>query len=520
MNQGTATLQTLLQQAMTRYGDRTAIVFNGQSVSYRELDVASDRLATGLIHQGVLAGDRVAILLRNCVEYVVAELAINKLNAVIVPLNHLLGSEDVLYILAHSEARVFIAHEDLIPESLPKQLMCIIVPKAGKILCNEAHEVTDHQMSWAQAMSFDPVKPIQRVAKPNSPAALAYTGGTTGRPKGVLHTQAGMGLNMLAHVVGFEVDNGGTVLLSSPLPHSAGYIMKAFLIQGGRVIVTEDFNPAEILEKVQAYSVNTLFMVPTMIYRLLDEPNIDKFDCASLRTVIYGAAPISQKRLKQALDRFGPIFLQIYAQTECPNIGTILKKEDHLNEALQGSCGQPALTTEIRIVDSNGNPLPAGDVGEVQFKSGYLLQEYYKDPEQTDKALQDGWLFSGDIGYQNKTGHLFLVDRSKDMIISGGLNIYSSEVETVIENLSKVNSVAVIGVPHEDWGEAVHAVVVRENSTLCEDTVIQQSKALLAKYKVPKTVEFVESLPLTNYGKVDKKKLRSKYWANSERAIS
>lgn len=513
MDRGSTTLKVLFSQALKRYRERTAIVFGDKSLTYRELDEVSDKLASGLRSKGVQSGDFVALLLKNCTEYVIADLAIGKLNAVKVPLNHLLSEEDVDYILDHSGARVIIAHQSLmtlVPDSAA--LIRVVVP--------EDKECQPEGVTWQDVISEQTGEFAEEDVDPLAPALLMYTGGTTGKPKGVLHTQAGLGLNMLAHIVGFEVNNGDIALLSSPLPHSAGFILQAFLLQGGKALLTDGFHPDDVLEKIEAYSVNCLFLVPTMIYRLLDSPVVDQHDTSSLKTLIYGAAPITQKRLKQAVDRFGPVLLQIYAQTECPNVGTILKKEDHLEESFEGSCGQPSLTTEIRVVDSNGVVLPSGETGEVQLRSGYLLSEYFKSPGKTQEVMQDGWLSSGDIGYQIDSGHLFLVDRVKDMIITGGLNVYCSEVEGVIEKISGVKDVAVIGIPHEDWGEAIHAVIVPTSKDLSAAAVIEHGRSILAKYKVPKSVEFVESLPLTNYGKIDKKQLRSKHWSEHDRGIN
>jgi len=513
MSNGVVTLQQLAKQALVRYQERVALIFGETSVTYAQLDHLSDRAAAGLTHRGVKAGDRVALFLKNCVEYVIADLAIIKMGAVKVPLNHLLSSDDVSYILEHSEASVVIAHQELISSvDIDRSVQTIIV----------SDDETDQRCEndWRDIISANYGEFTSEGIAGSAPALLMYTGGTTGRPKSVLHTQAGLGLNMLAHITGFEIHNGDTTLLSSPLPHSAGFILLAYFLQGGTVVLLDHFEPESVLSCIEEHSVNSLFLVPTMIYRLLDHDANQDYKTDSLRTIIYGAAPISQKRLKHAIERFGPIFLQIYAQTECPNIGTILKKEDHLKEELQQSCGQAALTTEVRIVDENGNVLPAGEVGEVQFRSGYLLSEYYKSDSKTKEVMKNGWLATGDIGYESDTKHLYLVDRSKDMIISGGLNVYSSEVESAIESINGVKEVAVVGVPHEDWGESIHAVVVRSTPDLSEGDVTAHARARLAKYKIPKTVEFVDALPLTNYGKIDKKKIRSQYWGSTDRNIN
>jgi fatty-acyl-CoA synthase/long-chain acyl-CoA synthetase len=238
-----------------------------------------------------------------------------------------------------------------------------------------------------------------------------------------------------------------------------------------------------------------------MLYRLLDAIGEDTPDVSSLRTVVYGAAPMSRPRLEEALSKLGPVFLQIYGQTECPNFITSLSKDDHLNPVLLASCGRAVPFVEVRTAPSAEAP-----VGEVEVRSPYLLREYFKDAAATAAAVDDGWLRTGDLGYLDN-GYLFLVDRAKDMIITGGMNVYSSEVETALREHETVREVAVIGLPDADWGEAVTAVVVREGET-SSAALRAFAKNLLSAYKVPKTIVFADELPLTTYGKVDKKRLR------------
>jgi fatty-acyl-CoA synthase/long-chain acyl-CoA synthetase len=259
-----------------------------------------------------------------------------------------------------------------------------------------------------------------------------------------------------------------------------------------------------------------------MIYRLLDELAIRPRDTASLRTIVYGAAPITARRLRQGLDALGPVFLQIYGQTEAPNFLTTLAKRDHLRPELHGSCGQPVLLADIAIRRPDGALALPGEAGEVVARSPYTLERYHDDPERTAEAYDGAWLRTGDLGYLDEAGYLFLVDRAKDMIISGGMNVYSSEVENAVQEHPGVRQVVVIGVPHDDWGEAVHAVVVPAGGAgppLTEAQLIAHCRDRLARYKVPKSVEFVDAVPVTAYGKPDKKALRARHWAGQERAV-
>jgi fatty-acyl-CoA synthase/long-chain acyl-CoA synthetase len=335
-----------------------------------------------------------------------------------------------------------------------------------------------------------------------------YTGGTTGRPKGIVHDAGALGTNLLAHVLSGQIRDGEKMLLCTPLPHSAGFFLQAGLLQGATVHLATRFDPAEFLRQVEEHAISWTFMVPTMIYRLLDALGDLERDTRSLETIVYGAAPIARARIEEALRRFGPVFLQLFGQSECPNFATTLAKEDHHDPSLLASCGQPCPGVEVRIGDEAGNELATGEVGEVLLCAPYTLREYHLAPELTDQAFFDDWLRTGDVGYQNETGHLFLVDRKKDMIITGGMNVYSSEVELVLHEHPMVRTAAVVGVPDSDWGEAVHAFLVATEG-LRADELLQFCRSRLAKYKVPKALTQIEELPTTAYGKIDKKALRA-----------
>jgi len=337
-----------------------------------------------------------------------------------------------------------------------------------------------------------------------------YTGGTTGRPKGIVHTAGALGTNLLTHVLAGEVRFDERMLLCTPLPHSAGFFLQAGILQGATIFVEPRFEPKALLRAIEEHAISWTFMVPTMIYRLLDALRKSDRGTSSLATIVYGAAPISKPRIEEAIDRLGAVFLQLFGQSECPNFATTLGKEDHRVPELLGSCGRPCPGVEIRIGDEQGAELECGEVGEVLIRAAYTMREYYRAPELTEQAYVADWLRTGDVGYLAKSGHLFLVDRKKDMIISGGMNVYCSEVEQVLQSHPSVGSAAVVGLPDADWGEAVHAFVVARGTVECDD-LDAFCRGQLAKYKVPKGLTFVEALPTTPYGKVDKKALRRKF---------
>lgn len=510
---GSITAAKVLHQALKRYAPRVAIKLGDRAYTYRELDVESGRLATGFKTRGLDEGDKVGLLLNNSVEYVIAHLAILKCNAVLVPMNKLLSGSDITYISRHAKLKFLVVDDDLI-DSIGLDVSATLV-LTGNLTPDRDF------VRWAELLNGPDLEDYDFNCL-DEPGMIMYTGGTTGQPKGVLHTQRALGFNLVAHIISLQILSETRLLLTSPLAHSAGFLAMSCLSQGGIVVLRESFDPDELLEMVPTEKINMLFLVPTMIYRLLDAMERKNQVLDSLDTIVYGAAPIDPGRLKQGLELLGPVFLQIYAQTECPNIATTLSKADHLIPEYLRSCGQPTSSTEVRVVDRESQEeCRRGNVGEVEFRSPFTMSEYYLDAEKTRETYHEGWLKTGDLGYQLDSGHLFLVDREKDMIISGGLNVYSTEVERILSMHPGIREVAVIGVPHEDWGEAVHAVIVPTADDLPSIEDIKAfCRADLAAYKMPKSVSPIEALPLTAYGKIDKKKLRSSFWDGKERLIN
>ncbi|MEW5009656.1 MAG: AMP-binding protein [Cycloclasticus sp.] len=511
--------QFMIRNALWRHASKTAVVIDSRRYSYKELDELSDHLAAHLADQGVVKQDRVAILLRNCIEYVISDLAIIKLGAVKVPLNEMLSKSDVAYMLKHSAAKALLLHRSLSNKLDEAEL-------AGSALTHRlevndlAGAVKPKHTDWNTLFAGELSQVEWQPVGPDDTAVILYTGGTTGRPKGVMHSHGAMMINGLSHLVHGEISEGEKLLLISPLPHSAGFFLQAALLQGATAYVQSKFDPEAALKTISDDGITWTFMVPTMIYRLLDAYQPAQHNISSLRTLVYGAAPITHVRLREVLDKFGPVLLQLFGQTEVPNFATKLSKADHLNEKFLGSCGQPIITADVRIGDAEGKELAFGEVGEIMARSPYTLSSYYNAPDKTAEVYAGEWIKTGDVGYQLDSGHVFIVDRSKDMIISGGMNVYSSEVENVVQQFPGVKQVMVIGTPHKDWGEAVCAAIVPANDGLDEKALIAFCKDKLAAYKVPKTIDLIEEIPLTAYGKPDKKSLRVKYWGEQSRQVN
>ncbi len=501
----TATLAGLLTSAVRRHSHRPAIAFGDRTYTYAQIDAASGSIAYELRNRGVLRGECVALQLKNSVEYVIADLAILKLGAVKVPLNEYMVAEELDHCLRHSNARVLISHTSLQSphfSTLPSLSIHVCV---GPI--TQGTTLDPASIPWTQLISDD-YEEVRAECDGSDLAIIMYTGGTTGNPKGVVHTQAGMALNLLAHVCCTDIRSNEIMLLQTPLPHSAGFYLQACLLQGGMVVLREKFDAESFVRTVVSSAATWTFAVPTMLYRLLeaipDTPSITP----TLRTIVYGAAPMDPSRLTRALTLFGPVFLQIYGQTECPNLITTLAKEEHETARLRSSCGRPVPFVEVRLMDPEGAVIKGDAIGELCVRSPYQLREYHADAPTSHKAIVDGWLHTGDLAYRDGGGYLYLVDRAKDMIISGGMNVYSVEVEAILRTSEAVQDVAVVGVQDRDWGESVVAVVVKR-AEVEPNVLIDLCRLHLSAYKVPKRIAFADAIPTTRYGKADKKALRA-----------
>jgi fatty-acyl-CoA synthase len=506
------TLRALFETAFAKHRNRPALVADGVEWTYGQLDREADRLAHGLRERGVVPGTAVALMLPNGAEFVIADLALIKLGAAKVPLNDMLVDEECRYVLRDSGALAAVASApraevaaEILAEDGPLQEVVVVGP---------AGSCPPGTSAWDEVLSGHPDSAPSATVSEGDRGLLLYTGGTTGRPKGVVHQQRQLALNLLAHRLETELRSDDRLLLTSPLPHSAGFLLQTGLLAGAVTHLEAGFDPGRVLDAVEGEAITFLFLVPTMIYRLLDRLADTPRDVTGLRTILYGAAPMSVDRLAEGLERFGPVFVQLYGQSEAPNFITRLPREAHITGPEGAnrltSCGQPAAMCRVEVLDDQGHRVPPGVPGEVVVQTPYTMVGYHGRPDATEQALQDGWLRTGDIGYLDEEQYLYLVDRKNDMIITGGLNVYCTEVETVIAQLDGVREVAVIGVPHPDWGEAVVACVVPEQpGTLDPQAVTDHCRAVMASYKRPKHVVELAAIPLTPYGKADKKKLRA-----------
>lgn len=378
----------------------------------------------------------------------------------------------------------------------------------------------------AEAAKYSPQPLVAAELPPDQIVGLTYTGGTTGKPKGVIMTVQTTSTMTSIQLSEWEWPENPRFLMITPLSHAGAAFFMPTVVKGGEMIVLSKFDPAEVLRVIEEQCITATMVVPSMLYALLDHPDSRTRDLSSLETVYYGASAINPVRLKEAIDRFGPIFAQYYGQSEAPMVITYLAKGEHDEKRLT-SCGRPTLFARTALLGEDGQPVPQGEVGEICVSGPLLSGGYWKLPDATAETFRDGWMHTGDLAREDEDGFWFIVDRVKDMIVTGGFNVYPREVEDVVAEHEAVAQVCVIGTPDEKWGEAVTAVVVlredapRDQESITRMTVDIQGMVKERKGSVqsPKQVVVVDSLPLTGLGKPDKKAVRAKFWEGAGRAV-
>jgi len=523
------TLGEWRKNVCVRYSEKIAVkeVESGRFLSYKELNLNSNKVANGLLGLGIKKGDPVVLFTCNRLEYLVLEQALHKIGAIRVSLNERLSSDYLRYIINDSAAKMVVTDHELLGKVYP------IIQEKGqqlKVVCvSDGNRLPSGVLDFEELLKYSEEEPKINVDEQDI-AQYGYTGGTTGFPKGVVRTHKADFITYVFEAIEWDITDGEKMLWATPLPHVAGLVIPAGFLKGATAYIMKKFDIPKFLETIEKEKITWTFLVPTMVYMLLEHPDLRKYDLSSLRTIIYGASPMSPEKLKQAVKIFGPIFIQIYGQYEVPDLISRLTKEEHL-EALQNpskqkrlaSAGKPHSWVEVKIVDDNDVEVPRGTIGEIVVRAPHMMLGYLNKPEVTAETLKNGWLHTGDVGYMDEDGYLYIIDRKKDMIISGGMNVYSAEVEKVLHEHPAVKDVAVIGVPDEKWGEAVKAIVALKQeykpSKEIVDDIIRFAKEKLPAYAVPKSVDFIDEIPVTPYGKIDKKKLREPYWKGLERKV-
>jgi len=518
-------VDTLADLARTRaqeFADKPVLIYGNRAISFADLDRRANRVANALRALGVKADDRIAYLDKNGPEFFDVLFGTAKIKAVMVPLNWRLAPPEMAYIINDALAPVLVVHEEFAPQlaAFASELQTV-----RHIFVIGRHERYPSFEEWlASAPDTDPDVPTGS----DDVALQLYTSGTTGHPKGVMLTNGNLFtlLPSIGTILGLTADS--VQLTVMPLFHIGGSGPAIGGIAAGcTTILQREVDPGAIMRAIAEHRVTNVFLVPAVIQFMLQHPASKTTDFSSLKIIAYGASPIPEDVLVGALQTFKCGFIQLYGMTETTGAVSMLAPEDH---ALEGekrkrlrSCGRALPSAEIRIVDpATGEDRPLGEVGEVWVRSRQNMKGYWRnDPATAETITPDGWLRTGDAGYMDEEGYIYLYDRVKDMIVSGGENVYPAEVESALFSHPEIADVAVIGVPDPKWGEAVKAIVVRApGSQITEQDVIAYARTRLAGYKVPKSVDFVESLPRNPSGKILKRELREPYWRGHERRIN
>ncbi len=503
-------LAALMARAARTRPDNPAILVGGQLVcTYRELAGRTARLAGWLrTSAGLQPGDRVGFAMTNCAEFVEVLWACWHAGLAAVPINAKLHPSDFQYILRNSGARTCFVTPDLADD------VASILPQAPS--CEQV--ITTGSDAYAAMFDAEPMPMV--AASPEDLAWLFYTSGTTGRPKGAMLTHR----NLFGCLNGYlsdmdRVTEDAHWLHAAPMSHASGLYSLPYVALAARQVISPSgkFDPAEIAELLKKLTNLSFFAAPTMVKRMTEHPVMREADTTNLRTIVYGGAPMYLADIKTAIDYFGPKFSQLYGQGESPMTITALSRTEFANpnktefESRLNSVGRPFVNTEVQIMDAGDNPLPPGELGEVCVRGEPVMAGYWNNPDATAEALHGGWLHTGDIGVMDEAGYLTLKDRSKDMIISGGTNIYPREVEEVMLQHPGILEVSVIGEPDPDWGENVVAFVVpREGAGLDEKALDRFCLDNMARFKRPKSYHFIDVLLKNNYGKVLKTDLRER----------
>jgi long-chain acyl-CoA synthetase len=487
-----------LRRAVQVAPERSAVRCGEVELTYGEMWDRSRRLAGGLQELGLRPGDRVAVVAGNCHRYLELYQAIPGAGLALVPLNQRHTAAELAYALEDSGARVVFAGAGV---DLPGG------PVDHVIDLEDAYEAL---LAGARPVEF------ADTFAPDTIAGLFYTGGTTGAAKGVILTHRNLIANALHFQAAWPFGPDTRWLIIPPLFHAAGSIaVLATVWQAGRQVVLPAFDPVAALDLIEAERITATLVVPTMLAAICDEQLARPRDISSLTLISHGGAPVATETLRRAREAFpGTQLMHIFGATETAPIATILPHEELLLDLPQArSCGQPAVGVEVAVLDlADGSSTRAGAVGEVAIRGGNVMAGYWNKPRETAEALRDGWYRTGDLGYMDDHAFLYLVDRAKDMIVSGGENVYSTEVEEALYGHPAVLEAAVFGIPDERWGEVVHAVVVPRND-VTEDDLLRHCRELIAAYKVPKRIELrTDPLPKSGAGKVLKRELRAPHW--------
>lgn len=524
-------IATVLDKARRLYPDREAVVDGSRRLSYLETAARVDRLAEGCANLGLDNQERISIVAPNCLEFLETYFAGALLGLVVNPINFRLSGREMAYILNDAQSRLLIAHEDYRAE------VCKALSEAPDVegviwLSREPHPVNGRR-TWTyedflaeQKGGFRPQSPPDD----SRPAHLYYTSGTTGRPKGVILTHRNVTTHALAAIGEFHLTDADTWFHVAPMFHLAdAWATFALTWVGGRHVMQTEFEAGRVLQVIEEEGITLSNLIPTMLNLMVNHQAAGRHDYSSLRLILSGGAPIAPETVKRIIETFGCDYVQTYGLTETSPYCTVSTLKSHLKQLsaenrrkVISRTGREFMAVEVRVVDEQEKDVRADDqtVGEIWVRGDTVTPGYLNRPEETEAAFKDGWFKTGDLAVIDQERYINIVDRKKDIIITGGENVFSTEVEYALYEHPAVLECAVIGVPDEKWGEAVKAVVVpRPGQEANEEELIRFVKGRLARYKSPKSIDFVDSLPKTGSGKIMKRAVRDGYWKQEQKRV-
>ncbi len=505
------TLDEIVRRNALRFADKAALATGQSTTSWRELDERVNRLANAFHSAGLKAGERVAVLAANCPAYIEIYFATARAGLIVVPVNYRLRAEELCEILRHAEPQLLLVAAEYYEQARAVEKM---LPELNRhwLIGEPCPEDT---ISYSAIVASASTAPVQSPADENDCFAIFYTSGTTGLPKGAMVSHMNLEMNAYNQIIADAATANDINLVSSPLYHMGAVFMAVtYMLLGCTQYILPRFTALDWLKLMQSSHATVSLLIPTMINAVLNEDRFSDYDLSALRLVFYGGGPMPPAVLERAISQLQCDFTQGYGLTETLE-ATFLVAGDHLlhGSALQqkrlSSAGREAVGAEVRIVDEEGRTLAANEVGEILIRSRSVIRSYWKMPEESDRVIRDGWFYSGDLGYLDEDRYLYVVDRKKDMVISGGVNIYSREIESRLYQHPAVMEAAIVGLPDDKWGEIVTAaVVLRADASVSEAELIEFCGETVASYKKPKKVMFLGTLPKNPSGKILKRELR------------
>ncbi|HUE62915.1 MAG TPA: AMP-binding protein [Rhizomicrobium sp.] len=509
------------EKGVARFPDREIVRQGQRALSYRQMDQLATRIAGALAHAGMGADSKIGVYASNHIYGFACQYGILRAGCVWVPINFRLSGPDALEMAASLKVEWVFFHSSLSDHVRDFQRE---LPLVRGLVCLDCE--TDFAPSLDRWMADAPI-PAFPMRNPDDTAALLCTSGTTGRSKGIVLSNRAFATMIASFDAVLPHDEPPVHLVITPLSHAAGVYGSCLLTHGGTNILLEHAEPGAILDAIENHRVTTLFLPPTLIYMLLGHPDVRSRDFSSLRSMLYGAAPVAEQKLREALDIFGPILVQLYGQSEALMICAFMSAEEHV-EALTNpqlaqrlfAAGREGPMVRVEIMSDDGSILSPRAQGEIVVRGEIVMDRYFDDPEATRQAQLYGWHHTGDIGFKDEDGFIYIVDRKKEMIISGGFNIFPREVEQVVLTHPAIQDCAVVGIPDPKWGEAVMAAVeLRSGARLDVEQLLAHCRARLGAMKTPKSISIVDHLPRSSVGKVLRREVRAPYWPKNGRQV-